>query len=157
MDTTYKNINLKIPRSLRILIKYFDPEMPKIAKLDIGDWVDLRTSEERLLEAGKYTLIKLGIAMQLPTGYEAIIAPRSSTFKNWGILLSNSLGVIDESYCGNDDQWMFGAYPTRDVLIEKYSRICQFRIQKKQPTLNFEEVVTLSEKSRGGFGSTGIK
>jgi dUTP pyrophosphatase len=142
--------------SLEILIKYFDPNMPKLSKIDVGDWVDLRNKNREVLLTGVAMLISLGIAMKLPPGYEAIIAPRSSTFKTWGAIQTNSLGIVDESYCGDEDEWKWTAYPTRDSVIEPYSRICQFRIQLKQPDLVFKEVFELG-KSRGGFGSTGIK
>jgi dUTP pyrophosphatase len=141
---------------LEILIKYFDPNMPRIEKLEIGNWIDLRSRDEVFLKSGIYSMVDLGVAMKLPEGYEAIIAPRSSSFKNWGALQVNGLGIIDEKYCGDDDVWKWAVYPTRDCLIEKYSRVCQFRIQEKQPEIVFSEVFALG-LSRGGFGSTGIK
>jgi len=140
---------------MEILIKYFVPEMPKIEKIEIGNWIDLRNSKEEILLVGTYQLISLGIAMKLPENYEAVVAPRSSTFKNWGIIQTNGLGVIDESYCGNEDEWKMPVYPTRDGIIEPFQRICQFRIQLKQPEISFTEVYALEAKSRGGFGSTG--
>jgi len=141
---------------LKVLVKYFDENMPKIEKIKIGDWIDLRCSNEVFLTKENFLLIKLGMAMKLPRGYEAIIAPRSSSFKNWGCLQVNGIGIIDETYCGDNDEWLWAVYATKDAKIEKYSRVCQFRIQKKQPKFTFKEVCFLGN-SRGGFGSTGIK
>lgn len=138
-----------------IEIKYFDDEIEKIKKIDKGDWIDLRAAEEVELKAGKFKLISLGIGMKLPDGYEAHIAPRSSTFKTWGVLQTNSVAVIDNSYCGENDIWKYPVYATRDTIIHKNDRICQFRIVKKQPSIKFIEVAHLEENSRGGFGSTG--
>ncbi|NCQ51336.1 deoxyuridine 5'-triphosphate nucleotidohydrolase [archaeon] len=140
---------------LEIKIKYFDETLEKISKIDIGDWIDLRSAIDIELKAGDFKLIPLGIAMKLPTGYEANTVPRSSTFKNWGIIQTNSFSVIDESYCGNNDQWFYPVYATRDTLINKNDRICQFRINKKQPSIIFTEVKDLKNEDRGGFGSTG--
>ena len=142
--------------ALEIKIKYFNPEMPKIEKLEIGDWVDLRAAETVQLTAGTHVMIPLGVAMKLPPGFEAIIVPRSSSFKKWGVLQTNGVGVVDESYCGDEDQWWWTVWCTRDAPIEAFDRICQFRIQQKQPNLIFIETQTLG-KSRGGFGSTGTK
>ena len=143
-----------------ILIKYLDNgegKVLKVSQVEGSDWVDLRASVETVIESGEYVLIPLGVAMKLPDGYEAHIIPRSSTFKRYGILMANSYGMIDESYCGNTDQWHFPAYATRDTVIHKDDRICQFRIVRKQPFLLFKEVEELEGKSRGGFGSTGVK
>lgn len=138
-----------------IKIKYFDNEIDKIAKVDKGDWIDLRAAEEVTLRAGEYAMIPLGVGMKLPEGYEAHVVPRSSTFKNFGVIQTNSHGVIDESYCGDNDQWHFPAFALRDTVIHKNDRICQFRIDKKQPEVAFVEVDHLEDKDRGGFGSTG--
>lgn len=138
----------------KIRIKYVR-DVEQITQLSIGDWTDLRAAETVELKAGEYKLIPLGVAMELPTGYEAIVASRSSTFKHHGILLANSLGVIDNSYCGDGDEWNFLAYATRDVVIRKNERICQFRIQKNQPKVKFEVVDSLDNDDRGGIGSTG--
>lgn len=138
-----------------IKVKYFDPELEKIKINTMGDWIDLRAAEEIYIGKGEHRLIPLGFAMELPDGYEALMAPRSSTFKNWGILQTNSPAVIDETYCGDNDQWHMSIYATRDVLIRKNDRICQFRIIKHQPPIEFEEVSTLKNSNRGGFGSTG--
>ena len=138
-----------------IQIKYFDKEIDKIAKIEKGDWIDLRAAETVELKAGEFKLIKLGVGMILPAGYEAHIVPRSSTFKNFGVTQTNHMGVIDESYCGEDDQWRFPAKAERDTIIHKNDRICQFRIMENQPKILFEEVIALEGEDRGGFGSTG--
>ena len=139
---------------MKIKIKYFN-DVDRIKKIDIGDWIDLRASEDIKLKNGEHKLIPLGVAMQLPEGYEANIVPRSSTFKHFGIIQTNHFGVIDESYCGDKDEWMFTAYALRDTTIHKNDRICQFRIQKKQPRIEFIEVEKLGNKDRKGLGSTG--
>ena len=140
----------------RIKIKYFTDKIDKISKIDKGDWIDLRAAETVNLKAGEFKLIPLGVAMQLPEEYEAHMAPRSSTFKNWGIIQTNSVAVIDESYCGDNDQWLYPAYALRDTVINVNDRICQFRIVNKQPLIDFEEVETLGNDDRGGIGSTGV-
>lgn len=126
-----------------------------LEKTEAGDWIDLRVAEDVEMKAGEYKLIPLGVSMQLPPGYEALVIPRSSTFKHWGILQTNSCGLIDNSYCGDDDIWYFPALATRDVLIEKNSRICQFRIQKKMKNVKFQTVNTLNNVNRGGIGYSG--
>ena len=138
-----------------IKIKYIDPDLERIKKIEQGDWIDLRAAMPITMQKGDSTLIPLGVAMKLPKGYEAHIVPRSSTFMKWGIIQVNHMGVIDESYCGDNDEWMMPVLATRDVEIHKGDRICQFRIMKKQPELTFTEVDTLGGQSRGGFGSTG--
>lgn len=139
---------------MEIKIKYFT-DIEKIGKIEKGDWIDLRAAEDVEMVAGDYKLIPLGIGMILPEGYEAHIVPRSSTFKNWSILQTNSMGVIDNSYSGENDQWMFPALAIFDTVIHKNDRICQFRIVEKQPEIEFIEVEHLNEEDRGGFGSTG--
>lgn len=139
-----------------IRIKYFTEEIDKLDYIDgKSDWIDMRASEEVELKAGEFKLIPLGVAMQIPAGYEAHLVPRSSTFKNWGIIQTNSMGVIDGSYCGDNDMWRMPVYATRDTVIHVNDRIAQFRIIKNQPTICFEEVAHLENKDRGGFGSTG--
>ena len=143
---------------MKIQIKYFDKGIEKITNIEgKSDWFDLRAAETIILKAGDFALIPLGVGMILPEGYEANIVPRSSTFKNYGIIQTNHYAVIDNSYSGDNDQWRFPAYATRDITINKNDRICQFRINKKQPTFDFEEVEHLNDTDRGGFGSTGIK
>lgn len=139
---------------MEIKVKYHADIQP-LEQTDRGDWIDLRAAEDVELKAGEAKYISLGVSMQLPKGYEALVIPRSSTFKHWGILQTNNIGLIDNSYCGNDDVWMFPALATRDVLIEKNSRICQFRIQKKMEKTSFKTVDHLNETNRGGFGSSG--
>lgn len=139
-----------------IRIKYFDNEIDKITKIDKGDWIDLRAAETVELKKGEFKLIPLGIGMILPEGYEAHVVPRSSTYKNFKVIQTNHFGIIDQSYCGNDDQWMFPAYALEDTVIKKNERICQFRIMQKQPEINFITVDELNGNSRGGFGSTGV-
>ena len=139
-----------------IKVKYFVDGIDELcAVAGKSDWIDLHAAEEVTLKAGEFRLIPLGVAMALPEGYEAHIVPRSSTFKNYGILQTNSMGVVDCSYCGDNDQWRMPVYATRDVTIEKNARICQFRIMKNQPPLVFTRVERLEGPDRGGFGSTG--
>ena len=139
-----------------IKIKYFSDEIDKLQYIENkSDWIDLRAAEKVTLKAGEFKLIPLGVAMELPKGYEAHIVPRSSTFKNYGILQTNSMGVVDESYCGDHDQWFFPALAMRDTIINVNDRICQFRIMEHQPTIVFTEVGELDNKDRGGHGSTG--
>ena len=137
-----------------IQIKYHTDIEP-LGQKEGSDWIDLRAAEEVKMSPNQFKLIPLGVSMKLPEGYEAHIVPRSSTFKTWGIIQTNHMGVIDESYCGDDDQWMMPVLATKAAIIHKNDRICQFRIVKKQPKIIFQEVDTLGEESRGGFGSTG--
>lgn len=139
----------------KIRIKYLSPDIEKIQKIDVGNWIDLRAAEDCYIPAGETALIPLGVAMELPEGYEALLAPRSSTYRKYHILQTNSVGVIDHSYCGDEDEWKFPAYATEMTVIHKNERICQFRIQKVQPEIEFEEVSALGHVNRGGFGSTG--
>ena len=142
----------------QIKIRYFSDEIERLRYIDgKSDWIDLRCAERTELKAGDFALIPLGVAMELPEGYEAHVVPRSSTFKTWGILQANSMGIVDRSYCGDNDQWRLPVYATRDTVLEKGDRICQFRIYEVQPPITFEECETLSETDRGGFGSTGVK
>lgn len=144
------------PNELDVKVKYFR-DMVSIAKINGGDWIDLRAGEDVTLSQGEYKLIPLGVGMILPDGYEAHVVPRSSTFKNFGIISANSIGIIDNSYSGDDDEWQFPAIALRDTHIKKGDRICQFRIVKNQPPVYFEQVSHLNNKSRGGIGSTGTK
>ena len=141
---------------MEIKVKYFAEGMEPLGYVaGKSDWVDLRAAEEVSMRAGEFRLIPLGVGMALPAGYEAHIAPRSSTFKRYGLLQANSMGVVDGSYCGDNDQWHFPAYATRDVVVEKNARICQFRVMENQPALEFTAVEHLDAPDRGGFGSTG--
>lgn len=137
-----------------IKVKYHADITP-LEMIDHGDWCDLRVAEEVKLTPGQFKLISLGVSMQLPEGYEALVIPRSSTFKNWGIIQTNHVGLIDNSYCGDNDIWHFPALATRSVVIPKDTRICQFRIQKKMESCTFTTVEHLGNADRGGFGSTG--
>ena len=140
-----------------IKIKYHNNNIDKIKTIDTGDWIDLRSAETVELKAGENKLISLGVSMKLPDGYEAHIVPRSSTFKNFGVTQTNHMGVVDNSYSGTNDVWMFPALAHRDTTIHENDRICQFRIVEKMPKVVFEEVDSLGDVDRGGFGSTGIK
>ena len=137
-----------------VQIKYHSDIIP-LEMVENGDWIDLRVAEDVRMKAGEFRIISLGVTMKLPEGYEAHIVPRSSTFKVWGILQTNHMGVIDNSYCGDDDIWGFPAFATRDVHIEKNSRICQFRLVKKMKKVDFKTVKSLGNKNRGGWGSSG--
>lgn len=139
-----------------IRIKYFSDKIERLRYIDgKSDWIDLRSAEDVSMKAGEFKLIPLGVAMQLPKGYEAHIIPRSSTFKNFGVIQANHMGMVDESYCGDNDQWFFPAIALRDTTIKAGDRICQFRIIEHQPRLVFESVDTLGNADRGGIGSTG--
>lgn len=140
----------------KIKIKYL-ADIDKVRKVKNSDWIDLRAAEDVALKAGDFKIIPLGIAVELPHGYEAIIAPRSSTYKNFGIVCANSIGVIDNSYNGDSDQWGFPAIALRDTVIHKNDRICQFRILFNQQPLEFNEVSSLGNEDRSGFGSTGVQ
>lgn len=152
---------------VKIKVKYFNDTYDGDNSLkNIGgnksDWIDLRASEKVVIGRNQFKMIPLGVAMKLPDGYEALIVPRSSLFKNWGIIQTNSMGVIDESYCGNEDQWHFPAYCLEPkngpvTIIEKGERLCQFRIIEHQPKIKFDVKDILDSPNRGGFGSTGSK
>lgn len=139
-----------------IRIKYHSNEIEKLTYIDgKSDWIDLRVAENVSLKKGEFRLISMGVSMQIPDGYEMLLAPRSSTFKNFGLIQANSLGVIDESYCGDNDIIRMPVYATRDTELKVNDRIAQFRIIEHQPTISFEEVESLGNQDRGGFGSTG--
>lgn len=142
----------------KIKIKYFSKDIDKLSFVggrDKSDWIDLRSAEDIELKKGEFHLIPLGVGMKLPKGYEANIVPRSSTYKNFKILQTNCFAVIDNSYSGNEDQWMMPVVAMEDTVIHKNDRICQFRINKIQPTIKLEEVENLDDTSRGGIGSSG--
>lgn len=140
----------------RITIKYFTDQIERLDYIDgKSDWIDLRASEEVELKQGDFKLIPLGVAMKLPAGYEAHIVPRSSTYKNFGVIQANHCGVIDGSYCGDNDMWRMPVIAMRDTVIHVNDRICQFRIMKNQPQIQFQVVEKLEGEDRGGFGSTG--
>jgi dUTP pyrophosphatase len=146
----------KPKQSLTIKVKYH-ADISKIEQISIGNWIDLRSAEDVEMKQFDFKLISLGVSMQLPKGYEAEVKPRSSTFKNFGILQTNSVGCIDETFCGNEDIWKLPALAMRDMKINKDDRICQFRINRIMPDINFETVDDLGNENRKGFGHTGIK
>lgn len=149
---------MKSKNKSTIKIKYLSDEIEKLDYIaGKSDWIDLRAAETVELKKGEFKLIPLGVAMQLPAGYEAHIVPRSSTFKNFGVIQANHMGVVDESYCGDGDQWYFPAIAMRDTVIHVNDRICQFRIMEHQPNLTLEAVNALGNTIRGGFGSTGTR
>ena len=153
---------------LTIRIKYHDPDMERIKAAHVSEWYDLRAAEDAFIPQGVQKTVSLGVSMELPEGYEAIIAPRSSTPKNFGVIMPNSLGIIDHAYKGDNDIWRCICYGisekdtavidgigVRGSWIHKGDRICQFRIQKVQPEIEFEEVEELGNADRKGLGSTG--
>ena len=141
---------------MKVLLRYHEGA-EKIEPLKQGDWIDLRAAETVEMKAGEYRLISLGISVQMPEGYEAHVAPRSSTFRNWGIIQVNSIGIVDNSYCGDEDIWRYPALAMRDTVIHQGDRICQFRLVKKMEKPEFIEVEHLNGSNRGGFGSTGSR
>lgn len=155
----------QVVKELTVRIKYLDGSVEKISKIENGDWIDLYAAEDVTLKKGEFALIHLGVAMEIPEGYEVHLAPRSSTFKKWGIIQTNSVGVIDQSYCGDNDWWKLPVLcmAPRDKAglfrkvthIKKGDKIAQFRLVKKMPEIIFNEVTTLGNTDRGGFGSTG--
>ena len=136
---------------MKIYLKYFVEGLDPVEKLAKGDWIDLRAAEDVTMQAGEFRYVRLGVGMILPAGYEAHVAPRSSTFKNFGILVANSFGIIDNSYSGEEDEWRLPVLAMRDTVIHKNDRICQFRIVRRQPDLIFEETDRLDGPDRGGF------
>ncbi|MCD8376239.1 MAG: dUTP diphosphatase [Oscillospiraceae bacterium] len=145
------------PEPQEIRIKYHVEGLERIQKISVGDWIDLRAAEDVKLSAGDFELISLGVSMKLPEGYEAHVVPRSSTFKTWGIIQTNSMGVIDNSYCGENDIWKMPVYAVRDTAIHRNDRICQFRIVKSMKPVRFVEVEYMDAPDRDGFGSTGTQ
>ena len=150
-------IAIMLRRSLprKIKLKYTIEGVSSVAKIREGDWIDLYAADSVRIQAGDFKLIPLGVTMKLPTGYEAHVVPRSSTYMKYHVIQANSMGVIDNAYCGDLDEWKFPAYATDDTFIPAGDRICQFRIVRKQPSIKFDVVSTLGGKNRGGFGSTG--
>ena len=145
-----------LPETIRI--KYHTDQIDKLCYIGgKSDWIDLRSAEEVVMKKGDFRLIDLGVSVQLPKGYEMLIAARSSTFKNFGLIQTNAVGIIDESYCADEDHLMMPCYAVRDTVVHVNDRICQFRIIRHQPEIIFDEVETLGNEARGGFGSTGVK
>ncbi len=140
-----------------IHVKYFSDKINKIEKIEQGDWIDLRAAETITLAKGEFALVPLGVGMKLPANFEAHLAPRSSTFKKYKVIQTNGIGVIDNSYSGENDQWMMPVLAIEDTVIPENERICQFRIVERQPNVSIVEVDHLDDQSRGGFGSTGSK
>ena len=139
-----------------IKIKYFTDKIEKLCFIaGNSDWIDLRVAEDVVMKKGEFRLIRLGVAMELPQGYEAHVVPRSSTYKNFGLIQTNHMGVIDESYKGDADEWKWPALAMRDTEVHVGDRLCQFRIMKHQPQINFLEVDSLENEDRGGFGTSG--
>ena len=142
--------------NVKLRIRYLSDKIEKLRYIDgKSDWIDLRAADNITLEAEKFRLIPLGIAVELPQGYEAHVVPRSSTYKNFGIIQTNSCGVVDCSYCGDNDEWFMPVLAMRNTQIHINDRICQFRIEKNQPVIDFEETDHLGNEDRGGCGSTG--
>lgn len=141
---------------MRVRVKYHHPDLKRLEKKPVGDWIDLRAAADVFIPKGQLKLIPLGVSMEVPEGYEANIVPRSSTASKFGILQGNSYGVVDNSYCGDNDQWFFPAVALRDTEIHFNDRICQFRLNKVMPVIEFEEVEMLGNPDRGGHGSTGV-
>lgn len=139
---------------MNVKIKYWDGVAP-LEKTEKGDWIDLRARVDVTLEAGDYAVIPLGIAMELPEGCEAHIVPRSSTFRKWGLLQTNGMGIVDSSYCGNEDEWGMPVMATQNVTVKAGERVCQFRIVESMPAVRFTPVEKMERETRGGFGSTG--
>ena len=155
-----KKLQAKIKEKNKVMtigIKYFEPDLKPLEKIKKGDWIDLRAAERVEMKKGDYYLIRLGVGMILPNGYEAHVLPRSSTPKKFGIMSANSMGIIDNSYSGDADEWKFPAVAIRDTVIEKGDRIAQFRIVENQPSIEFMVLDRLNEDSRGGIGSTGTR
>lgn len=145
------------PLQLEINIKYFDEDYPPLEDIAVGDLIDLRSRERIEYKQGDFFIIPLGVAMEIPKGWRADVSPRSSTFKKWGLIQTNSSGKIDNSYSGDEDEWGMPVYALKDGVIEKFDRVCQFEVMRKQPKLVFNTVKSLNNPSRGGFGSTGTK
>lgn len=142
--------------NIKLDVMYHNPDLIPINLLEKGDWIDLRAAKEYKLFSGEFYLIDLGISIKLPEGYEAHIVPRSSSFKNWGIIQTNGIGIIDNSYCGENDVWMMPVLATKGADIHVNDRVCQFRIVKKMPNnISINTVEHLDTENRGGFGSTG--
>jgi dUTP pyrophosphatase len=138
----------------RIKVKYKE-NSPELTQTDKGGCIDLYNYNDLTLKRGEFGFIDFGIAIELPQGYDAIILPRSSTFKKYGLLLTNSAGYIDNSYNGDNDYWLGCVYATRDIQIPAGTRCFQFRLVKTQPSLQIVSVDSLGNEDRSGFGSSG--
>ena len=141
------------PRTLRVKAKR--PELlPKQAH--DGEWYDLCADKEIRLKEGDWGTINLGVCIEVPVGYEAHLQPRSSTFKKYGIMQTNGVGVIDNSYKGDNDWWLMPIYATRDAVIPEGARIAQFKVVPQQERFNIVAVTEMGNDDRGGLGSTGV-
>lgn len=138
-----------------IFVKYLTDTIDPISQAHSGEWIDLRTAKLIALRQGDFALIPLGVIISVPSGYESILVPRSSTFKKYGIIQTNGIGIIDHLYCGPNDEWKMPVYATRDTVIPANTRICQFRIIPSQEVTIRTVNDVMQAKSRGGFGSTG--
>lgn len=154
---------------MKIRIKYYDGAT-KLKKITKGNWIDVYANTDIFIEEGNRAMIPLGFALELPNGWEGHLAPRSSTFKTWGVIQTNSVGVVDDTYIGDNDQWHMPIFclqgketlkedgiEKRGTWIKKGDKIGQFRIMEVMPTIEFEEVESFGNEDRGGFGSTGKK
>ena len=139
----------------KLKIKYHVKELEKLRYIDgKSDWIDLRVAENVSMKQGEYRLISMGISVEIPKGYEMLIVPRSSAYKNFGILQTNAMGVVDESFCGDNDIIHMPILAMRDTEIHINDRIGQFRLMPHQPEVHFIEVDHLDNEDRGGFGTT---
>ncbi|MEO2508051.1 deoxyuridine 5'-triphosphate nucleotidohydrolase [Clostridium paraputrificum] len=154
---------------MKIRIKYFE-ESTKLKKIAKGNWIDVYANKDVFVKVNERAMIPLGFALELPRGWEAHLAPRSSTFKTWGIIQTNSVGVVDDTYIGDNDQWHMPVYclegkgtelidgeEIKGTWIRKGDKIAQFRIMEVMPEIEFYEVESFGNSDRGGFGSTGKK
>lgn len=155
LDGHEKSFHKRGPRFEEIKIKYFHKHLVNCKKYPVGDWIDLRAAETISLKVGEVHNFRLGVAMDIPEGYEGVIVARSSTLEQFGLISPNGMSVIDNKYKGDGDEWHFPAIAVRDTTINFNDRICQFRIQKRQPEIYFTEVDKMVHTNRGGFGSTG--
>lgn len=140
---------------MQLHINYFNEDQPKLVQHEKGDWIDIPSPNAYSYKAGDTVFVKFGFSIKLPNNHEAHIVPRSSTFKNYGLLLTNSTGIIDNSYCGDNDEWCAMFYATRDGEIKIGERLVQFRLFRNQPKLEILEVDSTGDSDRGGYGSTG--
>ena len=154
---------------MKLRVKYLDGAK-KMEKITKGNWIDVYAYEDVFVPVGQRKMINLGFALELPQGWEGHLAPRSSTFKTWGIIQTNSVGVVDDTYIGDNDIWhmpvyclQFKDYADRGIGLEKGTwihkgdKIGQFRIMEVMPEIEFEEVESFGNADRGGFGTTGQK
>lgn len=153
---------------MKMRIKYFDGAK-KLEKINKGNWIDVYANDDIFVSVGERAMIPLGFALELPKGWEGHLVPRSSTFKTWGIIQTNHVGVVDDTYIGDNDQWHMPVYCLQNkekivfqgdeggVWINKGDKIGQFRIMEVMPDIEFEEVDSFGNEDRGGFGTTGVK